>query len=95
MDKYFLDLDPTDDNVIALTGTSQQYTLPTPGGLYDIAVIGNDAYINQGANPTMVIGNKGVILPNGTYVDRVGLSGPKLGIIAASAAGYLYIVERQ
>ena len=87
------DLYPAASNVITLSGTSQQYTLPTPGGIYILKAVGGTAFVNEGAAPTQTVGAKGIVIVEGESFGPVPLTGPLLGVVAVAAGGYLYIVE--
>lgn len=87
------DLTPSATNVVGLTNASQTYDLPTADGEYLLQAIGNTAYVNDGATPTMTVGGDGIVVAEGATIGPIKLAGPKLAAIASANGGYLYIVE--
>ena len=83
------------DNCDDLSASSEQYTLPSAGSLYEIRVEGNCASVLCGTNPTATTAKNGHFIKVCDGVPWRGvLTGSKCAHIAPSAAGEIcYILS--
>jgi len=59
-------------SVLAITNSSQQYTIPDLGDSYIISAIGNSVEILCGSNPTAVAATtRSLVIPEGGYSPRL------------------------
>lgn len=85
--------DDNTGNCVAITASSVQYTLPA-AGWFAVTAVNNAAYLLSGANPSIgsiAAGNFSMVVPDSATI-YLRLTGPKVAVIGASAAGYICFV---
>jgi hypothetical protein len=91
------DLAPAADNVLNITSTSQQYTLPVCGAEYIIKASGGSVMLKEGSNPTAVYPvttEDGMLIMEGETTEPMRLTGPKIAYIGPStASGWVQFIR--
>lgn len=83
------------ENILNITASSQQYTLPIAGAAYFIMAVGNSVCVEEGSNPTAVYpvtDERGLLIPEGFMAGPFRIDGPKVAYIGPSAAGWVQFI---
>jgi len=83
------------ENILNITASSQQYTLPVSGGEYIIIASGNSVCVEEGSNPTAVYpvtDERGLLIGEGMVYGPMKITGPKVAYIGPSATGWVQFI---